>query len=244
MDGIGEFVFTPEELDSLFGVNEQETPPVEEQSNESTPAEKETDEASKVETTKAFAKRLAEKTAKAKTETREEVAKEMGYSSYAEMISSKEKKVLEDNGLDPDVSSKAIDEIVKMRIDSDPRIKELEEYRAAKVKEFGKQQLAEITQLTGGEITSLDQLSKEVIDLWKTTGSLKQAYLQVEGENLITKIRSGQSQGNTTHMAMPSKSSPAIDQHKRTLTDEEKSAWKIFYPNMTDEELNKMIVDK
>lgn len=242
----GEFQFTPEELDSLFGTNEQETPPVENNGSESdantTPVAetKQTD----VETTKAFAKRLAEKTSKAVAEEREKIAKDMGYESYEAMIKSKERKVIEDSGLDPESSNEAIDKIVQMRLDNDPRMQELSELRSLKVQEFGKKELSEITKLTNGEITDLNQIPKPVIELWKKCGSLKAAYLQLEGENLLAKTRSAQSKGTTDHLQSMGAGSQTIPNDKRPLTAEEKRVWKIFNPNLTDEELNKMTTKK
>ena len=102
--------------------------------------------------------------------------------------------------------------------------------------------MAKITELTGGEITTLSQLSPEVIDLWKKKGSLKAAFMEVEGEKLINKIRSGQSKGSTDHLANPGGSNPGKTT-KRHLTAEEKQRWKFFNPNMTEKELNEKLID-
>lgn len=247
MPGIeGANEFTVAELELLFnGELEQETPPAVEgtgaqtdegEGKEQKPAEPEVDK------TKAFAKRLKESTDKVRQEEREAIAKSLGYESYEQMIKERETKKLEEKGIDPEQGSEVIDELVKQRIEADPRIKELEEYRKQRVKEFGERELAEINKLTNGEITSLAQLPKEVIDLWKTKGSLKAAYLELEGEKLITKIRSEQSKGSTGHLQNPSGGTPGQDT-KRLLTDKEKAIWKQFHPHMTDDELNKMTVD-
>lgn len=244
IDGANEF--TVAELELLFnGELEQETPPAVEvteaqtdkgESKERKPTEPEVDK------TKAFAKRLKESTDKVRQEEREAIAKSFGYESYEQMIKERETKKLEEKGIDPEQGSEVIDELVKQRIEADPRIKELEEYRKQRVKEFGERELAEINKLTNGEITSLAQLPKEVIDLWKTKGSLKAAYLELEGEKLITKIRSEQSKGSTGHLQNPSGGTPGQNA-KRLLTDKEKAVWKQFHPHMTDDELNKMTVD-
>jgi vacuolar-type H+-ATPase subunit H len=158
------------------------------------------------------------------------------------MQKNREEKVLEEKGLDPTQASEAIDELVKKRIESDPRMKELEEFKKQRIKEFGEKELAEISKLTNGEITKFSQLSKEVIDLWTKKGSLKAAYLELEGEKLITKIRSEQSKGTTSHLSNPS-GPTGSNGTKRSLTAEEKKVWKKFNPHMTDEELNKIMVD-
>lgn len=241
IDGVNEF--TAAELEELFSDEIQsDTPPTEQETEPQKETEvEEQKSSSKVENTKAFAKRLKESTDKARIEEREAIAKSLGYSSFDELQKSRENKVLEDKGLDPEQASEAIDELVKKRIANDPRIKELEEFRKQKIREFGEKELQEISKLTNGEITKFSQLSKEVIDLWSKKGSLKAAYMELEGEKLITKIRNEHSKGSTAHLANPS----GVVEHtnKRLLTAQEKKIWKQFNPRMTEEELNKITVD-
>ena len=101
----------------------------------------------------------------------------------------------------------------------------------------------EITKLTGGRITNLNQLPKNVLERWQENGSLKSAYLELEGEKLIEQMRSEQSRGSAEHLGNPNGSSPA-NTNQRPLTEQEKQVWKFFNPNITDEELNKKTVDK
>lgn len=237
--------FTVEELEELFRDDETEqvTPPA--NSNEQNPQNDGTstntgvDGVSSVDTTKAFAKRLRESTDKARREERESIAKSFGYQSYEDMQKQREQQLMNDNGLNPDDVKPVIEQIVQERIASDPRMLELETLRASRVQEFGKRELAEITKLTGGEITSLTQLPREVIELWKTKGSLKSAFLELEGEKLVNKIRSEQSKGSTSHMSTPT-GSASSSVTERPLTSEEKQMYKFFNPSMTDEQLNKM----
>ena len=196
----------------------------------------------KKDATKAFAKRLKESTEKAVNEEREAIAKSMGYNSYAEMVEKREKELIESKGLDPDEVAPVVSELLEQRLANDPRMKELETLRRKQVEEFGKKELAEITELTGGEITKLSQLPREVIDLWKQKGSLKSAYMELEGEKLITKIRSEQSKGSTSHLNGLS-GGAGIPNDKRPLTKDEKEIWKLFNPSITEEELNKKLVD-
>lgn len=242
--------FSLEELESLFGTeSEQESSPANDETD--TPATQPTDDTltaaasddNGIENSKAFAKRLSEKTEQVRKQEREAIAKELGYESYDEMIKSRERKTIEDKGLDPDEVSPVIDELVKARLDNDPRMKELELLRQKQVEEFGKRELAEITKLTDGEITSLAQLPKEVLELWKKKGSLKSAYLELEGEKLILKARREQSKGSTSHLANPA-GVTTPPSNKRPLTNNEKQMWKYFNPHMTDEEINKITVDK
>ncbi len=238
---------TLEELDQLFKSEPEQTTPsadekTEGQNNTENKSEQPADENKSIDKTQAFAKRLKESTDKARREERDAIAKSLGYESYADLEKQRENKMLEDKGFDPEQLSPVVDEIVKKRMDNDPRMKELEELRKKQVEEFGKRELAEITKLTDGEITSLAQLPKEVIEAWKTKGSLKSAYLAVEGERLINKFKGEQSKGSTSHLKNPSGTTPPAS-NKRPLTADEKRVWKFFNPGMTDEELNKQMVD-
>lgn len=227
------------DLEALFNddVQQDDTPPADGNTEPVQPDNKPVDQ------TKAFAKRLAQEKAKAVNEERENIAKSLGFNSYEELQKSKERKTFEDRGLDPDELSPIVEELVKQRIDNDPRMKELEAFRAKQVAEFGKKELAEITKLTNGEITKLDQLPREVIELWKQKGSLKSAYLELKGEELILKARSEQSKGSTAHLTNLN-GNVGNGGTQRPLTQEEKKLWKFFNPSMTDEELNKKMVDK
>ena len=147
--------FTIEELESLFNdENQQATPPAQETTE--TQSAEDTSEPAKendVTTTKAFATRLKESTTKARLEEREAIAKTFGYESYDAMVKARERKTYEEKGLDPDEVSPVVDELVKQRLNDDPRMQELEEFRKQQILEFGKKELAEITRLTGGQVT-------------------------------------------------------------------------------------------
>ena len=233
--------FTLEELDALLSGedDEQETPPADEAKGQdeqptTEPPKKESD----VTQTKAFAKRLKESTDKAK----DDVAREAGYESYQDMLNKRQKKMLEDKGLDPEEVSPIVDELVKQKLDNDPRLKELQGYREQKIKEYAKKELEEISKLTGGKVTELKQLPKEVLDRWRETGSLKSAYLEIKGEELILEARRAATQPTTDHLKSPD-GNPPMPSNKRHLTAEEKVAWKVFFPTMSEEELDKKLVD-
>lgn len=244
----GVYDFTPEELDELFkdeGLPESNEPAVNNGTGDSateTPA-KERVTPENVETTQAFAKRLNEKTTKAVAEEREAIAKQMGFESYDEMVKSRETKIYNDNGLDPELVAPVVEKLVEERLKNMPEMQELAEVRAQKVREYVQKELAEITKLTNGRVTAFEQLPKDVVELWKQTGSLKNAYLQLHGEELIIEARSAQSRGTTGHMVTPSSDAPEMS-NKRFLTNEEKEVWKKFFPKMTQEELDKKTVDK
>lgn len=240
--------FTLEELDALFQDDETPAPSTDDNdtSADAKPDENKTegiDVDKKVTESKAFAKRLKESTIAAVNKERENIAKQLGYESYDAMIKEREKKALTESGLDPEQVSPIIEDLVKKRIDDDPRMKELEEYREKQIKEFGKKELAEITKLTDGAITRFDQLPKTVMDEWRRTGSLKSAYLSIEGEKLLMQTRSTISKGNTSHLQTPA-SNVGPKSNTRTLTDEEKKVWRVFNPKISEEELNKKLVNK
>lgn len=234
-----------DELENLFGGNGA-TPTPNEEGNSQQPIEepkKEEVTPENVTTTQAFAKRLKEKTEEAISTERETIAKSLGYESYSAMIKAQEDKKLRDKGFDPDEVKPVVEELVEQRIKSDPRLRELDEFKKKQVEEYGKRELAEITRLTGGEITSIEQLPKDVIELWKTTGSLKGAYMQLHGEELITKVRAQQLKGSTSHLQNPA-GAPPVKTDTRPLTEEEKKVWRLFNPKITDEELSKKAVPK
>ena len=68
-----------------------------------------------VDQTKAFAKRLKESTDKARAEEREAIAKTLGFNSYEELQKSKERKVIEEKGFDPDELSPILEQLVQQR---------------------------------------------------------------------------------------------------------------------------------
>lgn len=242
----GANTFTAEELEELFREDvQQETPPAEDtipQTESNTePGTSQGNEG--VTQTQAFSRRLKESTDKARKEEREAIAKNLGYESYEDMLKKREEALYNDKGLNPEDVSPIVEEIVKQRLQNDPRMLELEKVRNQQLKEFGEKELAELTKLTGGEITSLSQLPKEVMNKWAEKGSLISAYMEVEGVNLVNKIRSEQSKSTTVHMGTPSSSGSNAQNAQRHLTQQEKEVWKFFNPGMSDEELNSKMVD-
>ena len=238
--------FTLEELEELFKDTQPITPAAEE---DTTPQDgndgaDDDNKSNNVENTKAFANRLKQSTDKARKEEREAIAKSLGYESYEDMETKRKNKLLEDKGLDPTDVSPIVDELVKQKLESDPRMQELEEFRKYKRDEFAKRELAEVTKLTDGAITSLAQLPKEVINRWQELGSLRLAYLELEGENLIARAKGGQSKGSTSHMNSLNSNATPPPTKTRPLTAEEKQIWKVFNPGISDEELNKKTVNK
>lgn len=233
--------FSLEELDNLFKEEgQQETPPAgsEKGSTENPPEQKED-----VTKTQAFAHRLKEEKDKARKEARDEIATALGYESFEALQKSRENKLLEDKGLDPEQVNPIVDELVKQRLDNDPRMRELEALKQQQVRAFAEKELKDISTLIGEQYTSLDQLPKDVIEDWKTSGSLKSSYIKLHGEELIIKARKAQTQGSTQHLQSTAGSAPTPTD-TRPMTDREKAIYKFFNPNVKDEELDKKMYKK
>ena len=198
--------------------------------------------------TQAFAHRLKEATTKARNEERDNIAKELGYESYAAMQKAREKSMLEEKGLDPDDVAPVVDKLVEKRLQEDPRFQELDKFREQRMQEWAKSEVAELSQLTGGRISKLEQVPKNVIELWKQKGSLKAAYLELEGERLIREMQAGiageQSKGTVQHMNSPQGNpKPLSDDKKRPYTQQEKDIYRLFNPDVTEEQLSKLRKD-
>lgn len=237
--------FSMDELDDLFKTeNQQETPPAEDTTGQqdTPPVAEQNDEKKDVTQTQAFAHRLKEEKEKARKEAREEIAAALGYESYEALQKQRENKLLEDKGFDPEQVSPLVDELVKKRLEEDPRMQELAEFKKQQAQEFAKRELSEISKLTGVQYTSLDQLPQDVIESWKKTGNLKQSYISLHGEELIMRARSVNQRGTTEHLQNPAGQAPT-GTSKRPLTEDEKKVWRFFNPSMSEEELNKKTVD-
>lgn len=195
--------------------------------------------------TQAFAHRLKEATSKVRNEERESIAKSLGYESYADMQAKREAEMLEEKGLDPEAVSPVVEQLVQKRLAEDPRLQELDAYRQERVNAWAKKELTELGELTGGKISKMEDVPKDVIELWKTKGTLKGAYLELYGEKLIREmqigITSGQNRSTTSHMTSPRGiPTPANNSNRRPFTAKEREVYKLFNPGVTDEQLSKM----
>jgi hypothetical protein len=163
------------------------SPATQPNASEGTPAQNGTEQTPVTET-QAFAHRLKEATNRARNEERESIAKSLGYESYADMQQKREAQLLEEKGLNPEDVSPVVEQIVQQRLAEDPRLKELDSYRQERVNAWAKKELAELSELTQGKVSKLEDVPKDVIELWKTKGSLKGAYLELHGETLIREM--------------------------------------------------------
>lgn len=257
MSGANEF--TIEDIENFLSGNWAATPAADDEESSPEVAPDEGNEAGAstdtaadkppVTETQAFAHRLKEATTKARSEERDIIARELGYANYADMQAKREANMLREKGLDPEEVSPIVEEIVQKRLAEDPRMQELDGYKQERMNAWAKKEVAELKELTGGKITTLADVPKDVLELWKTKGSLKAAYMELHGESLIREMRtgiaSGQSRGSTSHMNSPQAApAPAGSANKRPLTAQEREVYRLFNPDVTDEQLDKMYKNK
>lgn len=241
--------FTLEDIEAFLNEERTATPAVIEEKTPPATQPTEPNKEESIEKTQAFANRLKDATTKARNEERENIAKELGHASFKEMQEANMAKLLKDKGLDPDEVAPMIEELLQKRLAEDPRLKELEEFRQKKIEEWAVKELVELKNLTKGKISKMEDVPKNVIELWKKKGSLKAAFLELEGEKLIreiqTSIASEQSKSSTNHLNSPQGLPPVdLNADKRPLTQKEKDIYKLFNPSATEDKLNKMLKDK
>lgn len=239
--------FTIEDIENFLNGEGTDTSSVEEKENSQVAQPNGTDtkaDDADVDDTKNETQAFAHRLKKAVAKERESIAKSLGYESYEKMQKSREEDLLREKGLDPEDVSPVVEQLVNKRLAEDPRLQELEGYRQQKVNEWAKKELTELSELTNGKVTKLEDVPKNVLELWKTKGSLKAAYLELEGETLIREMRtgiaSGQSKGSTGHLRSPQGTPANNNPNRRPFTQQEKDVYRLFNPGVTDEELNKM----
>lgn len=191
--------------------------------------------------TKAVSERINTVRKQTETETKDKIAKELGFNNYSELQKANEKELLTKAGIDNDDTTALVEKLVNQRLADDPRLKKLEEYEQREKANFVKEQLNEISKLTGTQYTSIDQLSQDTLDVWSKTGNLKQAFLATQGEALLLKKQSAVQNGTLSHLANPNHSGNTTK--TRGLTEDEKAIYRSVMPDITEEELSKKTVD-
>lgn len=210
-------------IDDLF--NDPDTPPV-------------SDPVGQEGMTERMTKRINDVKAKTAAETREAMAKELGYENYETMLKSRERSSLENAGYNPEELEAVINPIIEQRIANDPRMARIADFEAREREQYITNQLKEINQATGQQLT-LDQLPQETINLWGNGLDLKQAYFATHGEALVNKNMSNHMKGGTTHLASHGSGSTP---NSRGLTASEKETYRAIVVGITEEELDKIII--
>lgn len=191
--------------------------------------------------TKAVTERINTVKRKTEADTRESVAKELGYNSYEELLKSKEQNMMKEAGLDEERTGELVSKLVEQRLANDPRFKKLEEIESLEKNNFVTSQLNEINSFAGTNYKGIEELPEDILKVFEKTGNLKQAYLAIEGENLITKAKVPQNTGSLAHLANPGDSRGAVK--TRHLSEEEKELYRMVNPGITEEELLKKTLD-
>lgn len=212
---------------------------VDELFEDDTPEETETSSAEEKETTEGVAKRINEVRRKTENDTKNSIAKDFGFDSYDEFLKAKDKQTMEKAGLDEDTQT-LIDKLVDEKIARDPRIKRLEEIENKEKEKFVEKQLSEINKL-GYNFKDISQLPKDTLDMWEKIGDLKKAFVATNADEILSKKQTNNfDKGSTNHLASPS---GANSVKTRGLTEEEKNVWRMVFPEMSDEELNKKTIE-
>lgn len=212
-------------IDDLFKDPEEDKP--QEQPKEDTAANKNKNDADEM--TKNVSKRINEVKAATEKETRDTMAKELGFKSYEDFAKAKEKEMLKNAGVDDEEIAPIIQKLVDKRLAEDPRFKRLEELEANEKTRFVKEQLKEINKFAGTTYKDVNELPQDVLGMWEKTGNLKQAYLAIQGETIINQNIASKQNGSLTHLANPGEVGTGTK--VRLLTDKEKAIYQLVDPD-------------
>lgn len=221
----------PPENEKVFDIDSLFKDPVD---HEEVITEQEEKSEDSQESTHAVSQRINEVRKKAESETEERIAKNFGYASYADMLKANEQKEMEKAGLDSEELSALIESLVEKRIANDPRMKKLAEIEEDEKKQFVNNELTAINTISEFKYKSIEELPEETLKLWEKTGNLKQAFLATEGEKLLTKSKSINMQGSTSHMATTGNG--ATGSKTRLYTNEEKAIYRSVLGDLYNEE--------
>jgi len=114
-------------------------------------------------------------------------------------------------------------------------MKKLSEIENAQKEAFKQQQVEELKKEVGD--IDVSKLPKDVLDLWEKGLTLSQAYFAALRSKAIVK----NPQGLTNHLSSPN--GGITSGKKRVMTAGEKDSYKFFNPDVSDEEINKILVE-
>lgn len=216
-------------IDDLFKDDEVEN------QEASTPLAKNKPEGNTEDMTAAVSKRINEVRSKTEAKVKDEIAKELGFENYDAMQKAKENKTITEAGFNPEDIEKLIGPMLEKRLANDPRMVELQSFKERERQELVKSELAKIEALTGLKIAEAD-LPQETLDLVAKGVPLSKAYLATNSDKIIA----AGTKGSTEHMASGTGSGGV---KHRGLTQSEKALYRQIYPDITDEELSKKLID-
>ena len=227
------------EVDDLFKDPEDSQP----QTNTSTEdLVDQSDKSGKDVMTQTMTNRINEVRSKTEKDTQDKIAKELGYADYATMKKVQTDKLVQENGFKPEDVEKILKPMLEERIKNDPRFKKLEDFEKREQTAYVTTSLANINKVTG-QILTVDDLDKEVLNLWSKGVELEQAYYAIHGKTILTKGVNATQNGSMNHLAPGANAGLT---KTRKLTDEEKAMYRSINPYITEEDLAKKttVVDK
>lgn len=226
-------------IDDLF--NDEEDSQTSDNSQEQTSnSDDSKNEEESMNLTKNMSKRINDVRRKTELEVQERVAKQAGYESYEDMMKATERKIVEDQGYDPDEISALLEPLIEKRLATDPRFKKLEEIENREKDDYLAKQLAEINKVSDVKYKSVNDLPDDTIQLFGKGIDLKQAFYATHGEGLISKAANKANNGSLNHMA-PLPNGNGVK--TRGLTAEEKDMYRMIIPGITEEELSKKTIE-
>lgn len=190
--------------------------------------------------TKNMTKRINEVRRKTELEVQDRVAKQAGYASYEDMMKATERKIVEDQGYDPDEINKLLEPLIEKRLSNDPRFKKLEEIESREKDAYLSQQLAAINKISDVKYKSVNDLPDETLNLFAKGVDLKQAFYATQGEGLLSKAANKANNGSLNHLA-PLPNGNGVK--TRGLNAEEKAMYRMIIPGITEEELSKKTIE-
>lgn len=190
--------------------------------------------------TKNMTKRINEVRRKTELEVQDRVAKQAGYASYEDMMKATERKIVEDQGYDPDEINKLLEPLIEKRLSNDPRFKKLEEIESREKDAYLSQQLAAINKISDVKYKSVNDLPDETLNLFAKGVDLKQAFYATQGEGLLSKAANKANNGSLNHLA-PLPNGNGVK--TRGLNADEKAMYRMIIPGITEEELSKKTIE-
>lgn len=191
---------------------------------------------------KAYAERLNRDRERIRSEERERIAQDFGYTSWDEYREAQTNSKLLDNGLDPETVRPVLKDIIK----SDPDYIEAMEYKkreeALKAREWGEGEVRKLNSKFGTTFNSIDELDEETVKLFNNGMSLEKAYVSQHYDELEEKaIKKAKIDTGKEHLKKD-EGTPSTETVKKVeVTDAEFRKFKSINPYATDEEIKAYI---
>lgn len=191
---------------------------------------------------KAYAERLNKDRERIRSEERERIAQDFGYTNWDEYVEHQTNMKLLDKGLDPDEVRPVIKELIK----SDPEYLEAMEYKkkeeAAKARQWGEEEVRKLNSKFGTSFSSIDDLDAETIKLFNSGVSLDRAYASQHYEELQDlAVKKAKIVNGKEHLRNPQTSTQISPDVKYEISDKEFKKFKAINPYATEEQIKAYI---